>query len=93
MSHSSIDRVPVEIWEKVLHHATVPPLLPFTEDGALSPSLNDNLLLFDNRCRSFNMYRDQTQVIVERLRLVCRLWAELLRQRAKELCLTNFGWY
>ncbi|CAG8687805.1 6680_t:CDS:1, partial [Acaulospora colombiana] len=45
MSLSLSERIPVEIWEKILYHATRSPLLPFTEDGELTPDLVDNLLL------------------------------------------------
>jgi hypothetical protein len=35
------------------------------------------------------MYRDQTQATVERLRLVCRLWAQILQRRTREYALTD----
>jgi hypothetical protein len=89
MPQSAYERIPVEIWDKILHYATASPLLPFREDGSLSPHLLDNFFLFGEWCPEFTEYRDETQVPVGRLRLVCRLWAQLLRKRVSEFALTN----
>ncbi|CAG8764483.1 11720_t:CDS:2, partial [Acaulospora colombiana] len=93
MNITLLERIPVEIWEKILYHATFSPLLPVTEDGELTPDLVDNLLLFEDHCRMFDVYRVQTQALVERLRLVCRLWAKLLRPRTNELSLATLREY
>ncbi|CAG8687783.1 6678_t:CDS:1 [Acaulospora colombiana] len=93
MSISLLERIPIEIWEKILYHATFSPLLPFTEDGELTNDLVDNLLLFEDHCRTFEAYRAQTQALVERLRLVCRLWTKLLRPKTNELSLITIRGY
>ncbi|PVF91551.1 hypothetical protein CPB86DRAFT_878451 [Serendipita vermifera] len=90
MSSFSLDRTPIEIWEKIFHHVTRSPLLPFTEDGKLTADLVDNLLLFAAYCETYDAYRVRTQAVVERLRLVCRTWANLLAPKTNELLLTDW---
>jgi hypothetical protein len=89
MSYSACKRIPIEIWDQILQSATTSLLLPFREDGSLSPHLLDNLLLFDQRCATFKMYSNQTQVTIERLRLVCRVWAQLLEKKVNRFAITN----
>ncbi|PVF91550.1 hypothetical protein CPB86DRAFT_878450 [Serendipita vermifera] len=86
-----LERIPIEIWEKILYHATRSPLLPFTEDGKLTPDLVDNLLLFDAYCETYDTYRIRTQAVIERLRLVCRVWAKLLQAKTNEFLLTDWN--
>jgi hypothetical protein len=95
MPRPAYERVPVEIWLRILQHAVASPLLPFREDGSLSPHLLDNLFLFDEHCETFNMYRDQIQATVERLRLVCQSWAKFLRSNVSEVALSDQSnhWY
>ncbi|PVF91553.1 hypothetical protein CPB86DRAFT_791963 [Serendipita vermifera] len=93
MPLSLLERVPVEIWEKIFYHATRSPLLPFAEDGRLTPDLVDNLLLFSVDCEVYDAYRARTQTMVERLRLVCRAWANLLQPKTNELSLTDWNGY
>jgi hypothetical protein len=95
MASSASERVPVEIWRLILHHAVASPLLPLTEEGELSTHLIETLHLFSATCRHCFIYRDVTQATIERLRLVCRTWATILREHAHEFALTDlkFGHY
>ncbi|PVF95974.1 hypothetical protein CPB86DRAFT_787533 [Serendipita vermifera] len=86
---SAAERTPVEIWQQILRHAIASPLLPFTEDGKLSTDLIDNLQTLSADCRHYRMYRDVTQATIERLRLVCRAWADFLRNDTKDCALTD----
>ncbi|PVF95976.1 hypothetical protein CPB86DRAFT_875320 [Serendipita vermifera] len=91
MTLSAVGRTPVEIWRLIFLHAIASPLLPFTEHGKLSTDLIDNLQTFSASCRHYRTYRDVTQATIERLRLVCRAWAELLRDSASECVLTDLS--
>jgi hypothetical protein len=89
MASSASERIPVEIWHLILHHAVASPLLPFTEEGDLSTHLIETLHLFSATCQHCFIYRDVTQATIERLRLVCRTWATILRDSANEFALTD----
>ncbi|PVF99657.1 hypothetical protein CPB86DRAFT_824931, partial [Serendipita vermifera] len=93
MSLSLLEQIPIEIWEKIFYHATRSPLLPFTEDGRLTSDLLDNLLLFSADCEVYDAYRARTQMVIERLRLVCHAWANLLQPKKNELSLTDWKGY
>jgi hypothetical protein len=82
---SVIETIPVEIWERILSFATASALLPFTDDGKLASSLVDTLDLFLFDCRDVMRYQNDTQKTVERLRLVCRAWSNILRLTTSEL--------
>jgi hypothetical protein len=89
MTISAIERTPIEIWRLILHHAIASPLLPFVEDGVLSTHLIETLNLFSATCLHCFIYRDVTQATIERLRLVCRTWADLLRNNTCDFAITD----
>jgi hypothetical protein len=93
MKRSLVDIIPTEIWEKIFSYATVSSLLPFTENGKIASSLIDTIDLFSGQCRDLRAYIDDTQAIVERLRLVCRTWARLLWRIVNEIAHTNLTTY
>jgi hypothetical protein len=45
--------------------------------------------LFARQCHHFLDYRNVTQATIERLRLVCRTWADLLRDKTSEFAVTD----
>jgi hypothetical protein len=90
---SSVKRIPVEVWHKILFYATKSPLLPFAEDGKLSSTLIDNIDLFGTKCDTLRQYRDETQATIGRLRLVCHTWSSLLQARSCEFAFTDFQRY
>jgi hypothetical protein len=88
-----MERVPIEIWEKILSYATTSSLIPFTESGELASSLVDTLDIFSHKCRAARMYLDDTYVVVTRLRLVCRTWASLLQNEIHRIAFTDLHRY
>jgi hypothetical protein len=90
MNLSPVEIVPVEIWEKIFSYATTSSLLPFTENGKIASSLIDTIDLFSNSCSTFQRYYDDTLVMVQRLRLVCRTWAALLRCAVNGIAYADF---
>ncbi|PVF95812.1 hypothetical protein CPB86DRAFT_556826 [Serendipita vermifera] len=90
---SAIKRVPIEIWRKILYMATMSPFLSFAEDGKLSSGLMESMDVFPTMGHDFCRYRDETQATIERLRLVCCLWSEVLRNRLGEFAVTDFNTY
>jgi hypothetical protein len=93
MKRSLVDIIPTEIWEKIFSYATTSSLVPFTENGKIASSLIDTIDLFSSQCRDLQAYIDDTQAIVERLRLVCRTWARLLWRTVNEIAHTNLTTY
>ncbi|PVF94694.1 hypothetical protein CPB86DRAFT_828461 [Serendipita vermifera] len=89
MNQIVTERLPIEIWENIFSYATASSLLPFTENGELASSLIDTMDLFPESCDVFKKYRDDTQVTVECLRLVCRSWACILQRMANEFTYTD----
>jgi hypothetical protein len=85
-----VETVPVEIWEKIFSYATTSSLLPFTENGKIASSLIDTIDLFSNSCSTFQRYYYDTLVTVQRLRLVCRTWAALLRHAVNGIAYGDF---
>jgi hypothetical protein len=79
MNQSPLERVPVEIWEKIISYATTTSLLPFTESGEIASSLIDTVDLFSTYCSTFQRYYYETIAATQCLRLVCRTWAAILR--------------
>lgn len=93
MNQVVTERLPIEIWENIFSYATASSLLPFTENGELASSLIDTMDLFPESCDAFKKYRDDTQVTVECLRLVCRSWACILQRMANEFTYTDLVRY
>jgi hypothetical protein len=89
MTISAVQRTPTEIWRLILHHAIASPLLPYVDEGFLSIHLIEALHLFPASCRHCFIYRDVTQAMIERLRLVCRTWADLLRSNTNDFVITD----
>ncbi|PVF95970.1 hypothetical protein CPB86DRAFT_553557 [Serendipita vermifera] len=90
MSLSAVERTPVEVWRLILGCAVATPLRPFTDKGVLSTHLLDNLYIFSPICSIRLMYR-KTQATIERLRLVCQAWANLLQDYASDFGITDLG--
>jgi hypothetical protein len=89
MESSSISRTPIEIWQLILQEAIASPLLPLTKEGVLSTDLTENLNIFSTSCEDYRVYRDIVQATIERLRLVCRTWANLLKDSTSYVTLTD----
>ncbi|PVF94693.1 hypothetical protein CPB86DRAFT_788839 [Serendipita vermifera] len=89
MKQQITEHIPTEIWENIFSYATSSSLLPFTENGELASSLIDTTDLFPIECNVFKKYRDDTQVTIGRLRLVCRSWASILQCMVNELTYTD----
>ncbi|PVF95653.1 hypothetical protein CPB86DRAFT_863471, partial [Serendipita vermifera] len=92
MTGSSVGRTPLEIWHLILRYAIASPLLPFVDENALSTSLMDNLHMFSTNCQHYRIYRDVTQDIIERLRLVCRTWDKLLQSNSKDVAISDLDY-
>jgi hypothetical protein len=89
MTISPVQRTPTEIWRLILRHAIASPLLPYVDEGVLSTHLVETLHLFTASCRHCFIYRNVTQATIERLRLVCRTWADLLRSNTNDFVITD----
>jgi hypothetical protein len=90
MESSSVEKIPVEIWDRILSYATASSLLPFTDNGNIASSLIDTTELFENSCSTLQAYHEEIQIEVRRFRLVCRTWAKLLERTVAEFAYTNF---
>ncbi|PVF92670.1 hypothetical protein CPB86DRAFT_819432 [Serendipita vermifera] len=88
-----MQRVPVELWEKILLYAIASPFLPFTESGRLSPHLVDIVDLFRWDCIPVTDYRDDSLATIGRLRLVCRSWSIILQPKACEYAESDLKTY
>ncbi|PVF99648.1 hypothetical protein CPB86DRAFT_283247 [Serendipita vermifera] len=94
VSQNSIThQIPVEIWERILWEAARSPLLPFTSEGELFDSFIMSYDLFTPACKASREYRDTTLVIIKRLRLVCRSWAQILQSHMHLYAVTDLTKY
>ncbi|PVF95972.1 hypothetical protein CPB86DRAFT_875318 [Serendipita vermifera] len=89
MSISAVERTPLEIWRLILQYAVASPILPFVNENRLSTDLIESLHLFSTKCHHYRNYRDTTLSTLERLRLVCRTWANLLQDNSRDFALSD----
>jgi hypothetical protein len=73
-------RVPVEVWEHVLHYAIACPLLPSEDDN-----LVNSLRFFSHYCEDTLdfMHTERTRIT---LQLVCKTWNAILKSQSQRFC-------
>ncbi|KAG8829175.1 hypothetical protein FRC17_007024, partial [Serendipita sp. 399] len=84
---TAVGRTPVEIWRMIFTFALRTWLLPEGDNR-----LVDDLLLFNNGCRSYAEYK-RVEDIRRQLRLVCKSWNAILRDAGVTLTISNFHDY
>ncbi|PVF99625.1 hypothetical protein CPB86DRAFT_872483 [Serendipita vermifera] len=84
--------LPIEIWRAILQYACATPFSPFVDDyhNYLSQSITQNFDLFRIEFAPRRQYREG-DAILKKLRLVCRLWTQIIDSIPNRYIFTNSG--
>jgi hypothetical protein len=88
---TTVDRLPVEIWRSIIQYACATSFSPFVDDyhNHLSSSITQNFDLFKTGSVPPHQPYREGNAILKELRLVCRLWTQIIDLMPSRYIFTN----